>query len=147
MSDLVDGAVRASGTVSHGGRGAELAATLSDPERLVAALPQVEDFTPSPEGAFDVTVRPSFGLGEVPVRTCWRPASDLTWDISGASGEHRITMRCEVRIDEHAAHWTIEAHVTGALRAMTQRTLAAILGFQATQVIRTALSGRVDPGP
>ena len=145
MSELVDGAVRAAGTVPHEGRAAELATFLSEPERLAALLPNVEGFTPGADGTFDVTLRPSFGLGEVPVRTSWRPAGPLAWEVSGTSGEHQLTLRCAVTIDEQAAHWTIECHTFGALRAMTQRTLAAILGFQATLVLRAALNRSGDP--
>lgn len=53
-----------------------------------------------------------------------------------------MRMRCAVRIDEQAAHSTIECRAFGTLRAMTQRTLAAILAFQAIRALDAALSGR-----
>lgn len=86
VRNIVDGAVRATGTVSHGGHGAELAAALGEPERLAAALPQVEDFVAGQDGTFDVTFRPSLRLGEVPVRANWRPAGPLSWDVTGPAG-------------------------------------------------------------
>lgn len=138
MTTSVDGAVRVGGSVPHGGRRAELVAALSDPERLAAALPHVDDLMAEDGGAFTATLRPALVLGEVPVVTRWEPAGPLAWDVEGRASEHRIALHCAVAVDDEAAHWSVICHTSGALRAMSQRTLGAILRAQAEAVLRAA---------
>lgn len=130
-------------------------AGLSDPASFVAALPNVGEleWDGDEDGSFTATIRPATALGEVPIRTLWRPE---------ASGSGGVRYRVEGRTDEHlvhfdvtlelrdgasggtAAEWAVEFAVTGTMRSAGQRTISAIVAAQASAVLDAVAVGLAE---
>jgi len=141
-------------------------AALDDPGRLAAALPHVDDFAGAEDdGSFHVTIRPAIALGEVPFATTWRRVERsapvlLRYEVRGRSAEHLLRLDADLWLaDADAAgdaaggpgtrlRWEAACGFTGIMRAVGQRTLAAVVRHQAELVLRAAaVSARAAASP
>jgi carbon monoxide dehydrogenase subunit G len=130
---------------------AELRAILREPKRLVEVLPNVDAFTwleDEESGAFTATLRPALALGEVPIRTVWRPTAaegdGISYAVEGRTDEHWIGLEVSVTLatedggDATVAGWRVASRFTGTLRAVGQRVLEPIVAQQARAVLEAA---------
>lgn len=117
-----------------------------DPARFVEALPNVGDldWEAHEDGSFAVTIRPATVLGEVPIRTTWRPeepiAGTLHFRVEGRTEEQlvRFDIALVLRDGEAggtAADWEVAFAVTGLIRSAGQRTISAVVAVQAAEVL------------
>jgi carbon monoxide dehydrogenase subunit G len=125
----------------------DLRARLSDPEQLVGVLPNADTFGwigADEPGAFSVWLRPAIALGEVPIRTVWRPTAGerIAYAVEGRTDEHWVGLELSVGIDEDeegaVADWRVECRFTGTMRAVGQRVLGAVVAQQARAVLQAA---------
>jgi hypothetical protein len=142
--------MRVAGTAALEAPPERVLAVLRDPRRFVAALPNVEglEFEPAEDGSFSARIRPAIALGEVPIDTTWRPralgAEALHYAMEGSTGEHRVELEATVELRDRdggahsCAEWAVEFEVTGTMRSVGQRTIAAIVAAQARQVLEAA---------
>lgn len=131
-------------------------AVLTDPTRLIPALPNVDDFAweDRSAGRFTATVRPRLALGDVVFRTTWTvhaPAPHaVTFEVEGRGEEHRLAMvlRLDIAADGTGTRvtWSADHAVSGTMRAVGQRVLPSIVAAQArlalAAVDRQAAGGR-----
>jgi carbon monoxide dehydrogenase subunit G len=133
---------------------AAVRAVLRDPERLVDALPHVDAMGADVDrdGSFRVVIRPAIALGEIPVRTRWRPVAGaggpqaIAYAIEGRTDEHwlaldaELTLRPAAEDDEGGeggtvAEWTVALRTTGTIRSAGQRVLGAVVRAQVGLVL------------
>lgn len=121
-------------------------AVARDPERFVGALPSVGelDWEAREDGSFAATIRPAIALGEVPIRTVWRPEEPgpgtLRFRVEGRTDEQLVRFEVELSLRDgddggSAADWAVAFEVTGTMRSAGQRTIAAIVAAQAGEVL------------
>lgn len=154
--------MKAAGLISLPAAAYAVRAALADPERLARALPNVDAFghddgpDDGADGSFAVTIRPAIALGEARFRTVWRPlapggaapadaAHVLRYRVEGRGDEHRFTLDATVTLAADAdapgatrATWDVDGHFTGALAAVGQRVLAAVVDRQVRDVLVAA---------
>jgi carbon monoxide dehydrogenase subunit G len=135
---------------------AAVLAVLTDPERFVPALPNVDEFSWSDagDGTFTATIRPAIALGEVPFRTTWSIIEPVpgavTYEVEGRGDEHRLTLI--LRLDVAAADagslvtWAADYTVSGTMRAVGQRVVSAIIAAQAQLALRAVDSAAEHAG-
>jgi carbon monoxide dehydrogenase subunit G len=130
-------------------------AVLRDPDRLAQALPHVDAFGADIErdGSFRVVIRPAIALGEIPVRTLWRPVAGRTpeaiaYAVQGRTDEHWLGLDAELALVADGsgtrADWTVGLHTTGTIRSAGQRVLGAVVRAQVGLVL--AAVGRLAEG-
>ena len=122
---------------------AALWAVLDDPEQLAGALPGVDDLVRNSDGSFEATIRPALALGEVPFSTVWRrggavAGEALSYDVRGRSEEYELDLRAELRLTDSTLAWELDGGFTGAMRAVGQRTLEAIVRHEVGLVLARA---------
>lgn len=120
-------------------------AVLGEPERLVAALPNVDEFgwDTDEDGTFTATIRPAIALGEVPVATRWSAlaAEELAarYRVEGRAGEHQIEFDVSLSLtadgDGTRVDWSLDYVVRGTMRSVGQRVLGAVIDAQARLVV------------
>jgi carbon monoxide dehydrogenase subunit G len=125
-----------------------LLAVLRSPERLVAALPNVDEFSweTADGGGFSATIRPAIALGEVPFRTVWRPRRTedgcVRYHVEGRSDEHWLELDFRLALEDSGgateAEWSIDYRLTGAMRTAGQRTVSAVIAAQVELVLEAA---------
>ncbi|MFA4930210.1 MAG: SRPBCC domain-containing protein [Patulibacter sp.] len=131
-------------------------AVLTDPSRLIPALPNVEDFAwdDRAAGRFTATVRPRLALGDVVFRTDWTVHAPVphavTFEVEGRGEEHRLAMvlRLDIAAEGSGSRitWSADYAVSGTMRAVGQRVLPAIVAAQARLAL-AAVDRQAAEGP
>jgi carbon monoxide dehydrogenase subunit G len=122
---------------------------LSDPERLAAALPDVDSVEVESAERFSAYVRPRTGLGITPLQLDVR-ITELVEPASvrilgdGAAGEHRVSFDVRLVLGEGKTEssctvfWTADVRAYGVLGSVTQRVLPMLLRDQVSLVLAAA---------
>lgn len=126
---------------------AEAWARLSDPRSLGEALPAVERVAVGGEDSFEATFRPTTGLGSTLMVVAFTVSereepSRLVVTGSGGGAEFAVRLRAAFELAEADAgtdvHWTLELHLHGALRSLTQRVIEQVARQQVVAVLASA---------
>jgi carbon monoxide dehydrogenase subunit G len=127
-----------------------LIGVLRDPDTLAAALPNTDlaGTLPRADETFAVTIRPAIALGEIPIRTLWKPiaaehAEELRFRVDGRTDEHAVTLDVRVSATDSddggcRATWEVRGVFTGTLGSVGQRVVSAIVEQQARLVLDAA---------
>lgn len=117
-----------------------------DPARFVETLPNVGelDWEAHEDASFTATIRPAIALGEVPIRTTWRPEAPgpgtLRFRVEGRTDEQIVQFDVTLALRDGdgggtAADWAVVFEVTGTMRSAGQRTISAVVAAQAGEVL------------
>lgn len=122
-------------------------AKLSDPRSLGESLPAVESVEVGGEDSFEATFRPLTGLGATPMNVSFavserQQPSRLV--VTGEGGAAEYAMRLRAALELAAVnggtdvHWTLELHLHGVLRSLTQRVIEQVAQQQVAAVLASA---------
>ncbi|HYC81936.1 MAG TPA: SRPBCC domain-containing protein [Solirubrobacterales bacterium] len=126
---------------------AEAWARLSDPRALGEALPAVEEVEVGGDGNFEATFRPTTGLGSTPMSVAFEVAerdepSRLVVTGHGGAAEYAVRLRAAFELTEAGGgtdvRWTLELHLHGVLRSLTQRVIEQLAHQQVAAVLASA---------
>lgn len=130
-------------------------AKLSDPRSLGEALPAVESVEVGGEDSFEASFRPLTGLGSTPMNVAFEVAereqpSRLVVTGNGGGGEYALRLRAAFELAEAGGgtdvNWTLELHLYGVLRSLTQRVIEQLARQQVAAVLASA-SAPATPVP
>jgi 2-furoyl-CoA dehydrogenase large subunit len=139
--------MRVSGSHRAGVAAAVLWESLSDPERLGEALPEVGPVDVESPDRFSASVRPATNLGVTPLRlevaiTERDEPRRVRIVGAGVGGEHRVTFDLVLELAPVdggcTVDWSGEVQALGGLASLTQRVLPMLLRDQIGVVLRTA---------
>lgn len=125
---------------------ADVWAKLSDPRALGEALPAVESVAVSGD-AFEASFRPVTGVGATPMRFDFEVAerqepARLVVTGNGGGGEYAVRLRAAFELAEADGGtdvgWTLELHLHGVLRSLTQRVIEQLARQQVAAVLAHA---------
>ena len=123
---------------------AEVWARLSDPRSLGEALPAVEQVELGSDGNFEASFRPTTGLGATPMAVAFELAereepSRLVVTGHGGAAEYAVRLRAAFELVEAGGgtdvRWTLELHLYGVLRSLTQRVIEQVARQQVAAVL------------
>jgi carbon monoxide dehydrogenase subunit G len=126
---------------------AETWSRLSDLERLGNALPAVQVVDVEQPDRFTAVFRPTTGLGSTPVTMVFDVAERseprrLRVIGTGGAGEYAIGLDAAFELvadgDATEVHWTLDTHLHGVLRSLTQRVLPELVRDQVAGVLAAA---------
>jgi len=126
---------------------AEVWAKLSDPQSLGGALPAVESVEVGGDDEFEATFRPTTGLGSTPMKVAFAVAereepSRLVVSGHGGAAEYAVRLRAAFELAEAGGGtdvgWTLELHLHGVLRSLTQRVIEQLARQQVAAVLASA---------
>lgn len=122
-------------------------ARLSDPRALGEALPAVEGVEVGSDGSFEATFGPTTGLGSTPMSVAFEvgereePAR-LVVSGHGGAAEYAVRLRAAFELAEAGGgtdvRWTLELHLHGVLRSLTQRVIEQLARQQVAAVLASA---------
>ena len=122
-------------------------ARLSDPRSLGAALPAVESVAVGGEDGFEATFRPTTGLGSTLMTVAFavterEEPSRLVVTGNGGGAEFALRLRAAFELAEAEGgtdvDWSLELHLHGALRSLTQRVIEQVARQQVVAVLASA---------
>ena len=128
----------------------EVWAKLSDPRSLGEALQAVESVEVGGGDGFEATFRPTTGLGATPMKVAFEVAereepSRLVVTGHGGAAEYAVRLRAAIELAEAGGgtdvSWTLELHLYGVLRSLTQRVIEQL----ARQQVAALLAGATAP--
>ncbi|HEX4035985.1 MAG TPA: SRPBCC domain-containing protein [Solirubrobacteraceae bacterium] len=118
---------------------------LSDPARLGAALPGVEDVSVEDSTHFSAVAHPSTALGATRIQMDFEILEERRGEYvriagSGRAGENRVELNVELELTDApgggtAASWRGELMLRGVLRSLLQRGAGAIFNEQVEAVL------------
>ena len=124
---------------------------LSDPARLGAALPGVDDVSVEDSAHFSAVARPATALGETRLQMDFVIVEERRGEYvriagSGLAGENRIELDVELSLEDAAgggtaARWRGEVTLRGVLGSLLQRGIGAIFNEQVEAVLAAGASG------
>ena len=126
---------------------AETWSRLSDMERLGNALPTVQLVDVDGADRFRAVFRPATGLGFTPLTMAFTVAERvepqrLRVTGTGGAAEYAVSVDTSFELvadgDETQVHWSVDAHVHGVLRSLTQRVLPELVRDQVVAVLAAA---------
>jgi carbon monoxide dehydrogenase subunit G len=126
---------------------AEAWAKLSDPRSLGEALPAVESVEVSGGDDFEATFRPTTGLGSTLMKVAFEVAeredpARLVVSGHGGGAEYAVRLRAAFELAEASGgtdvRWTLELHLHGVLRSLTQRVIGQVARQQVAAVLASA---------
>jgi carbon monoxide dehydrogenase subunit G len=133
----------------------EVWAKLSDPRSLGAALPAVESVEVDGDDGFEATFRAETGLGATPMKVAFAVAereapARLVVSGHGGAAEYAVRLRAAFELAEASGgsdvRWTLELHLHGVLRSLTQRVIEQVARQQVAAVLASA-AAPADPVP
>lgn len=122
----------------------EVWARLSDPRSLGEALPAVESVEIGGVDSFEATFRPTTGLGTTLMKVAFEVAerdepSRLVVSGHGGAAEYAVRLRAAFELAEAEGgtdvRWTLELHLHGVLRSLTQRVIEQVARQQVAAVL------------
>jgi carbon monoxide dehydrogenase subunit G len=128
---------------------AEVWAKLSDPRSLGEALPAVESVEVDGTDEFTASFRPMTGLGATPMTVDFEVAerdepSRLVVRGNGGGGEYAVGLTAAFELAEAGdgtdVGWTLELHLHGVLRSLTQRVIEQLARQQVAAVLAAVQS-------
>ena len=128
---------------------AEAWAKLSDPQSLGEALPAVESVEVGGEDNFEATFRPTTGLGSTPMKVAFEVTerdepSRLVVTGHGGAAEYAVRLRAAFELAEADGgtdvRWSLELHLHGVLRSLTQRVIEQVARQQVAAVLASAVA-------
>lgn len=123
---------------------------LTDLERLAEALPGCQAVNLEGNDSFAAAFRPATGLGVTPARMAFHVterSAPRRLRVVGDGGGSDYALRLDVVLelaeegDGTAVRWSIEAHLAGVLRSLTQRVLPGLISDQVAEVLRAVHDG------
>jgi len=126
---------------------AETWSRLSDLERLGHALPAAQLVDVDQPDRFTAAFRPRTGLGATPLTMAFTVVERsepqrLRVTGTGGGGEYAIALDAAFELvadgDATDVHWTVDAHLHGVLRSLTQRVLPELVRDQVAGVLAAA---------
>jgi len=126
---------------------AETWSRLSDLERLGHALPAAQVVDVEQPDRFTAVFRPRTGLGVTPLTMVFTVAERsepqrLRVTGTGGAAEYAIAVDASFELvadgDATQVHWSVDVHVHGVLRSLTQRVLPQLVRDQVAEVLATA---------
>ncbi len=133
---------------------ADVWAKLSDPRALGEALPAVESVAVSGD-AFEATFRPTTGLGSTSMSFDFEVAdrdepARLVVTGNGGAAEFAVRLRAGFELSEAGGGtdvgWTLELHLHGVLRSLTQRVIEQLARQQVAAVL-ASVAAPAEPVP
>jgi len=133
---------------------AEVWAKLSDPRALAEALPEVEGVEVGGE-SFEASFQPVTGLGATPMKVAFTVAEReepkrLVVTGHGGAAEYAVRLRAGFELSEAdggtQVDWTLELHIYGVLRSLTQRVIENLAQQQVGAVLASVSSPASVPG-
>lgn len=119
-------------------------ARLSDPRSLGEALPAVEEVELGSDGSFEASFRPTTGLGATPMAVAFEVAerdepTRLVVTGHGGAAEYAVRLRAAFELAEAGdctdVRWTLDLHLHGVLRSLTQRVIEQLARQQVAAVL------------
>ena len=126
---------------------AETWSRLSDLERLGNALPAAQVVDVEQPDRFTAVFRPRTGLGVTPLTMVFTVAERsepqrLRVTGTGGAAEYALAIDASFELvadgDATEVHWSVDAHVHGVLRSLTQRVLPELVRDQVAGVLAAA---------
>jgi carbon monoxide dehydrogenase subunit G len=126
---------------------AEAWSRLSDVGRLGNALPAVQVVDVEAPDRFTAAFRPQTGLGATPLTMTFTVVERvdpqrLRVQGSGGASEYAVAVDASFELvadgDATQVHWSVDVHVHGVLRSLTQRVLPQLVRHQVAGVLETA---------
>jgi carbon monoxide dehydrogenase subunit G len=123
---------------------AEVWSRLSDPRSLAESLPAVESVEVAGDDRFEATFRPATGLGSTPMTIAFEVAerdepSRLVVTGHGGAAEYAVRLRAAFELAAADGctdvGWTLELHLHGVLRSLTQRVIEQLARQQVAAVL------------
>jgi carbon monoxide dehydrogenase subunit G len=120
---------------------------LSDLERLGNALPAAQVVDVEGTDRFTAVFRPRTGLGVTPLQMAFTveersEPNRLRVRGDGGAAEYAIAIDASFELVESGAatevHWSVDAHLHGVLRSLTQRVLPELIREQVAGVLAAA---------
>lgn len=142
--------MKLTGSERLSGERTEVWARLADPRALGEALPAVESVEVGGEDEFTASFRPQTGLGATPMTidfevTEREEPSRLTVRGTGGGGEYAVRLIASFELAEADGGtdvgWSLELHLHGVLRSLTQRVIEQL----ARQQVEAVLTGAGSP--
>jgi carbon monoxide dehydrogenase subunit G len=127
----------------------EVWAKLSDPRSLGEALPAVESVEVDGGDRFSATFRPTTGLGSTAMSVDFEVTerdepSRLVVRGNGGGGEYALRLTAAFELSEAGdgtdVGWTLELHLHGVLRSLTQRVIEQLARQQVAAVLAAVQS-------
>jgi carbon monoxide dehydrogenase subunit G len=123
---------------------AEAWAKLSDPRSLGEALPSVEQVEVEGNDGFEASFRPLTGLGATPMTIAFEVVERaeperLLVTGTGGGGEYALRLQASFELAEADGgtdvRWTLDLHLHGVLRSLTQRVIEQLARQQVATVL------------
>lgn len=146
--------MRARGERSAKAAPADLWRTLSDPQALGEALPNVELVDVEDADRFSASVRLATGVGVTPLRIQFtvadrREGEHVRITGTGSGGDNAVALEVEVDLAAQGAatavRWTADVRVHGPLSSLGQRVIPGLVKGQVDAVLAAA-EGRAGGG-